>query len=186
MTAVHPPNLVLGLHPMRDGFAWIIYDGPFNPWAWRMVWVDAADNAVILSKATRVLDVFKPRTMVLEAFEPSVSARSARMTELGRDLVALAYKRDIEVIVLGRSDVQDCFSPFGATTRHEIAAAVARHTPSLEALLPTKRRIWETENLRMALFSAAALVVAHFSIDARRFLAELSDETPDAPRAFGL
>ncbi len=179
MTAVHPPNLVLGLHPMRDGFAWIVYDGPFNPWAWRMVWVGAADNAVILAKATRVLDVFKPRTLVLEAFDPSVSVRSARIARLGRALVASACERGIEVVVLRRSDVQDCFSPFGAVTRQEIADEVARHTPSLAALLPTKRRIWETENLRMALFCAAALVVAHFSIDARRFLADLSEGAPD-------
>ncbi|WP_428150924.1 hypothetical protein [Brevundimonas sp.] len=181
MTAVHPPNLVLGLYPMRDGFAWIVYDGPFNPWAWRMVWVSAADNEAILQKAIRVFEVFRPRTLVLEAFEPSVSSRSERMTLLGRELVAVAYKRDIEVVVLRRSDVQDCFSPLGAMTRHEIADAVARQTPSLEALLPGKRKAWEPENLRMALFSAAALVVAHFSIDARRFLAELSDQTPGDP-----
>lgn len=175
MNPEHPQNLVLGLHPMSQGFAWIVCDGPFKPWAWRTVRVHGYRNGRFLSRIRTVLEQYHPHTLVLEAFEPEVSSRSPRMTRLGRALVALAREQGMEVEVLRFDEVRECFSHVGAHTRHEIAEALARHAPILKDSLPRKRRAWDGENFRLGLFIAAALVVTHYGRDARRLLDDLRD-----------
>lgn len=175
MTSERPQNLVLAVHPMTQGFAWIAYDGPFSPWAWRTVRVHGYRNERFFRRIRTVLEQYQPHTLVLEAFEPEVSSRSPRTAKLGRALVAFAREQGMEVEVIRYGDVKECFSHVGAQTRHEIAEAIVRHTPMLEDYLPSKRRAWERENFHMAIFSAAALVVAHYSQDARKLLDDLRD-----------
>lgn len=181
MTPELPQNLVLAVHPMAQGFAWIAYDGPFKPWAWRTVRVHGYRNDRFLSRIRTVLERHQPITLVLEAFEPEVSARSERTARLCRGIVAFAREMGIEVEVIRYSDVQDCFSHVGARTRHEIAEAIVRHTPVLSDYLPSKRRAWERENFHMAIFSAAALVIAHYSQDAHRLLVDLREASSGLP-----
>lgn len=166
-------SLVLGVHPTSRGYGWIAYEGPFSPYAWATVEVSRNKNPISLEKLGKLLARLQPETLVLEAFEPTTSERRKRITKLCRALVALAVERGIEVAIFPRSDVQACFAHVGANTRQEVAEAVARHTPALEGRLPKKRRAWDSEDLRMALFSAAALVITHYALDARRLLDDL-------------
>lgn len=171
------PSLVLGVHAMSRGFGWIAYDGPFAPYDWRVVEVRRDKNATSIRRLAKLLSRLQPDTLVLEHFEPDGSVRHARIAKLYRALSVLAQDAGIDVAVFSRSDVQACFAHVGAKTRFEIAEAVARHTPHLRSRLPSKRRTWESEDVRMALFSAAALVVTHYALDARRFLDGLSTES---------
>jgi hypothetical protein len=175
MNPEHPQNLVLGLHPMAQGFAWIVYNGPFSPWAWKVVRVHGYCNSRLLRSIRTVLEQYHPHTLVLEAFEPEVSSRSPRMARLGRALVALAREQGMEIEVVRYGDVQDCFAHVGARTRYEIAEAVARHSPLLEPYLPGRRRPWDGEDIRLGLFCAAALVITHYGQGARRLLDDLRD-----------
>jgi hypothetical protein len=168
-------TLVLAVHPMTRGFGWIAYAGPFVPFDWRIVETKKAKNAACIAYMAKLLDRLQPATLVLEDFEPGTSRRDARVSRLGKALVALASDRGIEIAVARRTDVQACFSHLGAKTRQEIAEAVARHTPILADRLPRKRRAWDREDLRMSLFSAAALVVTHYALDANRLLDDLRD-----------
>ena len=68
----------------------------------------------------------------------------------------------IEFAIYTRRDVARCFTTVGAGTCYEIAESIARHVPALAPRLPKKRRSWTTEDRRMALFNAAALVFTHF------------------------
>ena len=172
-----PQDLVLAVHPMARGFAWIAYDGPFSPWAWEVLHVHGYRNDNIIARVADRLAELNPQTLVLEAFEPKSSKRVPRMARLGRALAALARDRGIEVAVFTHGEVKACFSHVGASTRQEIAQAVARHTPALAAQLPKQRRPWEPEPLNMALFSAAALAITSFARDAREFLDELRRAT---------
>ena len=170
-------TLVIGVHPMTRGFGWIAYAGPFTPFDWRIIETKRDKNAACLAYMAKLFDRLRPAVLVLEAFEPTSSRRVPRIGRLGKALIALAADRGIEVAVFRRGDVQSCFAHAGAKTRQEIAEAVARHTPMLSDRLPTKRRAWDREDLRMSLFSAAALVITHYALDANRLLDELRDAT---------
>jgi hypothetical protein len=49
-------------------------------------------------------------------------------------------------------------------TRQEVAEAVARHLEPFQQHLPKRRRPWDGEDERMALFSAAAVLLTHFRL----------------------
>lgn len=175
MSPPKPLSLTLAIHPVSHGFGWIAFEGPFAPYDWGLVIVRGADkNARCLRKAERLLDRFKPETLVLEAFEKRRSARADRITLLGRGLVALAAERSVEVAVYTRGEVKACFASVGAVSRQEVAEAVSRSVPGLTHRLPKPRRPWQTENPRMALFSAAALVLTHYQYAASQILDDLS------------
>jgi hypothetical protein len=84
--------------------------------------------------------------------------------------VSLAADRGVEVAIYAKGEVQACFANVGARTRREIAEAVVRHVEAFRPKLPEKRRTWESEDRRMAIFAAAALVLTHYQLGASRLL----------------
>ena len=200
MTAAPPPKgLTLAIHPTHRGFGWVAFEGPFSPYDWGMVFTRRRKNAHCLRRTEALLGRFLPDTLVLEVFDRRRSARAPRITRLGRAMVSLAVDRGVEVAegpprglvriiahgtdelldlgvevaIYSRGDVRACFANVGAGTRQEIAEAVARHIDAFRHQLPRKRRSWESEDRRMAIFAAAALVLTHYQLGASRLLDEL-------------
>ena len=170
MTARNP--LVFALHATSRGFGYVVFEGPFSPYDWGTVQAKGDKNAVSLRKLEKMLDRYQPETLLLE--EPkSVAHRSDRIVRLYRAIVALCAARAIEVAVYLVQDIKGCFASVGATTRQEIAEAVARQIPALDHKLPRPRKPWEGEPRRMALFCAAALVLTHYQLGAGRLFDDL-------------
>jgi Holliday junction resolvasome RuvABC endonuclease subunit len=138
-----------------------------------MVFTRRDKNAACLRSFEKMLGRFLPDTLVLEVFDRRTSIKSHRVSNLCRAIVALAVDRGVEVAVYSRGDVRTCFSSVGARTRDEIAEAVARHIEAFRHLLPRKRTMWESEDRRLAVFTAAALVLTHYQLGASRFLDDL-------------
>ena len=160
--ATLPPGLTLAIHPFSRGFGWAAFEGPFTPYDWGLSTARRDKNAVCLRKIEKLIARLQPQTLVLEAFERRISARPARTARLCRAIVSLAADRGLEVALYSRVDVQAAFAPLGARTRDEIAAAVARHVDALRHRIPRARdKPWLWEDPRMALFSAAALILTH-------------------------
>ena len=153
----------LAVHPTSRGMGWIIFEGPFAPHDWGHVTARKGDkNATCLGHIEKLVARFVPETLVLEAFEKRGSARADRIGRLGRAIVALAQELRIEVAIYTRGDVKGCFASVGASTRQQIAEAIARHFIPLRHRVPKARKPWEADPPRMALFSAAALVLTHY------------------------
>ncbi len=174
MTAAPPPKgLTLAVHPFKSGLGWVAFEGPFSPFDWGMVRAHRDKNASCLRKVEKLLGRFLPDTLVLEVFDRRISARSDRISNLCRAIVAVASDRGVEVAVYSRGDVRACFASVGARTRQEIAEAVARHVDAFRHQLPEKRRPWDSEDRRMAIFAAGALVLTHYQLGASRLLDDL-------------
>jgi Holliday junction resolvasome RuvABC endonuclease subunit len=174
MTATIPRKpLTFAIHPNTRGFGWVAFEGPFTPHDWGIVTIDRDKNTQCLARIEEMLATFLPDTLVIEAFEGSNPARGERIIRLCRGIVSLAADRGVDVAIYTKDQVRACFAYVGARTRHEIARAVARHVEALNHQLPKLRRAWESEDRRMALFSAAALVLAHFQLDATGLLDQL-------------
>lgn len=170
----HPPDLTLGVAPTTRGFAWIAFSGPLHPYDWGMVFVRSDKNERCLRHFERLLDRIEPTVVVMEKATTKVF-RSGRMQELHRSWRLTALKRDIEVATYGRGSVQACFEVLGARTNQEIAEVIARHVQDLAHKLPRKRVAWRSEDRRLALFGAAALVIAHFHFSGIKFLRDMRE-----------
>jgi len=166
--------LTLSIHPNVRGFGWAAFEGPLAPFDWGLVVTETDKNARCLKRIEAMLARLEPQTLILEAFESDVAKRSDRVTRLCRAIVALAADRGVEVAIYGRREIAHVFAHVGARTRHDIAEAVARHIEALRHRLPPRRRPWQAEDRRMALFSAAALALTHYQLNAQRLLDELA------------
>lgn len=171
--AAAPKGLTLAIHPTHRGFGWVAFEGPFSPYDWGLVFTRRDKNAACIRSVEKLLGRFTPDTLVLKSFDRRTSARLPRVAKLCRAIVALAVDQGVEVAIYSRGDVRACFSSVGARTREEIASAVVRHIEAFRHLLPKKRPAWESEDRRLAIFAAAALVLTHYQLDASRFLDDL-------------
>ena len=176
-----PQHITLAIHPDRRGFGWVAFTGPFAVFDWGRPCAKRDKNAVCLAKIEGLLERLAPETVVLEAYERPHSARPARTTRLCRAIAALAADRGLDVAVYTRADVTACFLDVGARTRDEIAQAVVRHVDVFRHRLPVRRKPWQAEDPRMALFSAAALVLTHYRLGASTLFDELvADRSEDS------
>lgn len=167
--------LTLAIHPSSKGFGWAAFSGPLSPYGWGTVDVRGAHkNEKCLQKIEKLLTSLKPQTIVLETFEPGQSDRRTRITRLGRAIAALAAAQSIDVAIYRYKDVRGHFGHMGVNSRWDIAATIARQFPGLAHLLPRKRKAWDAEHWRMALFSAVALVMTHYQRDAATVLEGLA------------
>lgn len=175
MTGTIPRKaLTLGVYPTAKGFGWAIFEGPFAPYDWGIVRITKNKNSKCLELVDALIVRHIPDTLVLESFEPGQTRRTSRIVALGKALIAVANNRGIDVAVFSRSDIKACFATVGASSRQEIAEYIARHIETFSHRLPSKRKRWETEDHRMALFSAVALVLTHYHLGARRLFDELA------------
>lgn len=158
---------VLGIHPTARGFGWIVFEGPLAPYDWGAPPPKRDKLADSLTRVESLLEKHLPETLVLEA------GRQGQLSQVAAAIAALAADRGVDVEVYPRDDVRACFRGFAAHSRHEIAQAVARQVEAIGDRLPKARRCWESEGRSMSLFSAAALVLTHYQLSAKRLLAEL-------------
>jgi Holliday junction resolvasome RuvABC endonuclease subunit len=174
------PGFVLSIHPTSRGFGWIVVEGPFAPHDWGLAAPRQGDkNIKCLEHVEKLISRYEPEVLVLEAFEKGRSKRADRIARLGRGIVALATDRSIEVAIYTRGEVKACFARVGAVSRQEIAEAVSRHLPALRHKMPKPRKPWESDHPRMALFSAAALILTHYQYRASQFLDDLSKKAAE-------
>ena len=180
MTLTPRKAYTLGIHPSSRGVSWIVFQSPLAPFDFGNAAARSGDNnALCLKHVERVLARFEPETVVLEAFERRGSARADRTTMLGRAIVALAVDRGIEVAIYSRGEVKSCFATVGAVSRQQIAETIARHFPALRHRLPKPRKQWDSEPPRLALFSAAALVLTHYRYASSQLLDALQKKDED-------
>lgn len=164
------------LHATSRGFGWVVFEGPFTPHDWGTVVAKGDKNAICLRRLDTMLTQFSPEALLLEAFGKGSSLRSPRIARLYRGIASMAASRGIDVHIYSLNDVKACFAAVGARTRQEIAEAVGRHIDAFGHRLPPPRRPWQSEDRRMALFSAAALVLTHFQYGGSRLFDDLQRE----------
>lgn len=179
--------LTFALHATSRGFGYVVFEGPFTPHDWGTVVAHGDKNAMCLRKLELMLQRFMPETLLLEAFGKGSSLRSERIARLYKAASAMAAGLGIDVHVYTFGEVKACFAPVGARTRQEIAEAVARHIDAFGHRLPKARKPWQSEDRRMALFCAAALVLTHYQLGASRLFDDLliCSETPTNDDAVG-
>ena len=162
------------LHATSRGFSYVLFDGPLALKDWGTVHAKGDKNAVCLRHFDQLLADHAPQTLLLEAFGKGTSLRSERIARLYKSMINLAEAVAIGVVVYRLADVKAAFKAVGATTRQEIAEAVGKHIDAFGHQVPKPRKPWESEDRRMALFSATALVLTHYHFGNARLFDDLS------------
>ncbi|KRQ15338.1 hypothetical protein [Bradyrhizobium manausense] len=73
-------------------------------------------------------------------------------------IAALAKHRSIQLFAYSRDQVRGAFACYGCSNKQSLAELIARHIPAFAQYVPSPRKPWISEDRRMGLFDAAALV----------------------------
>ena len=121
-------------------------------------------NTQCLKHVSKLLQLFRPGVVVIEATGKRKPTKGPRVRKLIEQIKRLLRRKGIKFMTFSREEVRHCFARFQATTKHEIARAIADQLPELKARLPKKRRIWMLEASSMMIFDAVALAVTHYGV----------------------
>jgi hypothetical protein len=156
------PDLVLAIHLQSRGFAFVLFEGWPALVDWGVYDARGADkNARCLHRINSLLESHTP-DVFLQDMSKSGTRRSRRIRDLNRDAAELAEQRGILVRMFSRAQVVEYFEELGAEQKQGIAERIARKLPALSLFMPPARRPWMSEDARMGIFDAAALVWVYF------------------------
>jgi Holliday junction resolvasome RuvABC endonuclease subunit len=158
-------ELVLAVQLCYRGFAFVLFEGPEAPFDWGLKEIRPRreKNIRTLIEVKRLIDRFRPEVLVIEETAGQQPPRGARIRRLSRMLAQLAVAEYVELHRCSRAEVKACFASVGATTKHEIAKAIATQIPAFAHRIPRLRRQWSSEDARQAIFDAVALAITYFA-----------------------
>lgn len=162
MSRASRKEFVLGFHPFTRGFAFSLFESPLSPIDWRNVRVSWKEMDAGVARAQRILEQYRPSVIVVQDRSDKHSRRSERALKFQDRVQALAEGMAIRTYAFDREAIKYCFKGVGATTRYQIAQAIAARVDAFRPLLPPPRKLWEAEPINMALFQSASLVMTYY------------------------
>lgn len=156
-------ELALAIYPLYRGFAFTVFESPLSPVDWGIKEVRGdRKNARSLEAAKHLIERLQPVALVLESAADAQYRRGERIRRLQRLIANYAQGQSLEVYAYTRNDIRECFKAVGAMTRYETAQVIASQIHAFSHRLPPPRKPWKSEDARMGLFNAAALVLTFY------------------------
>jgi len=164
MTDANQQNLVLSIYPFTRGFAFVLFEGPESPFDWGVKEVkEKHKNTKTLDEIKKLIDQYRPEVLVIEDLTNGESRRTSRIRKLYRMLAHLATTEYVDLQRYKKSQIKECFGFVGASSKYEIAKAIAIQIPAFAHRIPPFRKPWMSEDPRQNLFDAAALGLTYFA-----------------------
>jgi hypothetical protein len=124
--------------------------------------VGEAEAAMASKRLEVLLDSFSPSAIVVKRERWDRALTSSHIRSLVEVMIRVAAAHSIPIFLLAHDEMRTTFRNLGCETRDDIASALARIFPELHWRLPPKRRAWQSEHPRMAMFDAIALGLAYW------------------------
>src|SRR5437879_9478595 len=143
MTGAQPQNLVLAVYPFSRGFAFVFFEGPDSPFEWGVKEIRKKHRSSRTLEAIKsLIDRYRPEVLVIEDTSNGGSRRNSRIRKLYRMLAHFAEAEYIDLYRCSKKEVTECFALVGASTKYEIAKAVATQIPAFAHRIPRFRKPW--------------------------------------------
>jgi len=150
---------VLAIHPVSRGFGFAVLEGPEDLIDYGVTQLKQYDQERCLARLANLMARCEPSLLITE--DPKQSRQSARAIALLTAIRELALGKKVR---WQRSRKQGRSSRSRhAQTKHQKAVVISETFPELASRLPSKRKPWESEDVRMAMFAACALALTYFS-----------------------
>jgi Holliday junction resolvasome RuvABC endonuclease subunit len=159
MSHAHTKDIcVLAIDPSTRGFGFAVLEGSERLVDWGVKETKKDEKTKSLKLIDDLIDGYQPSLIVVEDYAGKGSRRCGRVQRLINDISTLASKRQIKVRSFSKTKVKQAFSESGAVNKYEIAQTIAKRFPEFAPRLPRFRKPWMSEDYRMSIFDAVALV----------------------------
>ncbi len=156
------PTRIFALDPTTKGFGYAILETPFRLVDWGLAHVSGEKESGAVARFEELLDQYRPDIVILEDSAAPGSRRRPRVQKLLEKLRDTVRERGIAVHAIPRLAVVECFSsPDKRATKFSITQNLAETFPELAPKMPARRKIWQSEDERIATFDALALAVTY-------------------------
>ena len=149
---------VLALDPTSTGFAYVVLEVPERLPDWG---VATGDETASAKRLENLITRYSPSVLVTE--DPSAARRGKRALELLETVQTIALLRNIWTVRVPKWKVRELFPD--AHSKQDIAVSLAERFPELRPRLPRKRKPWTSEDPRMRIFDALALLMVHLATE---------------------
>lgn len=158
--AKEQPRL-MAITPSSRGFGFAVLDTPTTWVEWQVKNVKGKDkNIKAVALAEKLIAHFLPDQLILEDHAVAGSRHSKRIKELNQQIIALAAKRKLKVKLFTHKQIRQTYFGNAKGTKQALAEILAQRFPDeLADKLPPERRAWMSEDGRMDIFDAVALVL---------------------------
>ena len=151
---------ILALAPSSRGVGFAVMENIATLVDWGVRSIKGDKNAASLARIGELIDLYQPEKVILQDVRAKGSRRSKRIQELGEQIQALTIQRNVKTALYSPRQIRQTFFGEEPGTKHRQAQLLAARFPEeLESRLPPKRRAWESEDSRMDIFEAVALVL---------------------------
>ena len=156
------PTRIFALDPTTKGFGYAVFETPFHLVDWGLAHVSGEKESGAIARFEELLDQYRPDIVILEDPSAPGSRRRPRVQTLLERLRDSARERKVAVHLIPRLAVIECFSsPDKRATKFSITQHLAETFPELAPKMPKRRKVWQSEDERMATFDALALAVTY-------------------------
>jgi Holliday junction resolvasome RuvABC endonuclease subunit len=134
---------------------------------WGMIYYQRRNPNELKSAKGRLdtlIERLRPSYIAIVRPDLEANEKIATVRSIARSLRITASAQSAPVAALRRKSIRAVFVGCDASSKDEIAAALARLFPELISTLPPARKIWTKENQRMALFDAVSGAIAYRQI----------------------
>lgn len=163
---MNPPSrhrLVLGIYPNTRGFAFALFEGPLAPVNWGVIEIRGKNkNKRCIRRIAVMFGRYEPDALVLQDMSDRGTHRARRIRNLNEAIEVLAETQGIRMFAYSRARVRQCFENHRLTSKQSVAEAIAKHIPMFERFVPPLRKIWMSEDSRMGIFDAVAIVLTFY------------------------
>jgi hypothetical protein len=164
----HKRLRVLAVDAGTRGLGYAIFEGPTRLVDWGTKDIRKNKEQVALVKVEELLRRFEPDVLVVEDCAHLASRRNRRIALLVGRMLATASALGVPGHALPLTLMYRHFAKRGARDKYAIASAIAQRFAALALRLPPKRKPWQSEDIRMSIFDAAALAIAYYGNERSR------------------
>ena len=106
-----------------------------------------------------LIEFYRPSAVVLSKTDYPGSRRSKHVRAFCRVIKELALAKRLRFVESAPNEVKSSLAQGGKLNKHGIAVAVGKRFPELTDKVPSPRKPWESQDLRMSAFQAVALAL---------------------------
>jgi Holliday junction resolvasome RuvABC endonuclease subunit len=158
-------KLALAIDPTPRGFGYALFEGPQTPLDWGTTEIRSEKNENSLERIKKLIKFYSPEILVLENCSDDQGRRCPRVKELLEQITEFARLQKISVAKYSTSRVQEVFAMNGVRTKQQVAEKICEWLPKFACYLPPDRKIWMSEDRRMGIFDAIALILTYYYLE---------------------
>ena len=155
-------KIVFSIYPNANGYGFVYMENPRKLLDFGIVRINPINNTRIMERIKKSLLFFKPAIVITLDPTGTSSRTGNRVKRLIKQIEGYAKIENLNISTISRDQIRDIFQVFGVTTKHEISQALVKEFSELERMLPRRRKLWTSEDRKMAIFDALSLALSWY------------------------